>query len=752
MSALEQEARDKQDEYQQLLAINTELRRKHEALERAVAGRDEHLILIQALGSLSLDTRGRQHPQHQPMPTLQEQPQVPRAPQQQHLHSRPSAMQPPPRVLDSRSQGARLEPSPQPPAELMPEVEEAGPFGLIQLPQYGSAEADVLPPAAAEPTHGTAGRTGSAARHAPAQGAAAAGPACAQQQQQMSWAVEDDDLPLPAVQQHQHQDQLQLWPTGGFLDLLEGQSTMSLTRSLSMPARTGGFDTDLCPARQQHADGSFGSMLGGAGVPPAGAGGPRSFSTTPGAWPSSRAGPIRTTSHAAAEGVVGGDADADWELGGVFGTAAREGGVQQQQLPRGSSRHYSWSGASAADSFLTGVLPKASLSFAGLAGPPGGQQAPTLDGSGRQAGAGLPGGQSSHASQLPAAAQLPGGLDFAAAVGAAVAEPQACAGGMLQGQQQEPKAWLQQLQQQGVQHEAPDRQARSMWGTITTAGPLLAPEPCQQQMQPQELPRADASTSSFGGFQPQPAPWAHQQQQQQGPHAHVHPQSQAYGMMPPPQPVPTFHASQQQQQRQPGMPQQQQHQQQLLQPRRSALQQPEPQQVVQQLQQMGDMAFSADLTVQLATADMPDDVLLFDTDMMDMLMERMSQQQSVEMLSPLPSIPSALLTGDSFRQAIAADPHFAAAFAANSPPGAHAHVGGAAAGQQQPDQYAAHGPGMLDPAATAAAGGGQYSPPGPVTLLEASRQLQARHMAAGFYPSRGANEMFYVHEIVDWYK
>lgn len=45
----------------------------------------------------------------------------------------------------------------------------------------------------------------------------------------------------------------------------------------------------------------------------------------------------------------------------------------------------------------------------------------------------------------------------------------------------------------------------------------------------------------------------------------------------------------------------------------------------------------------------------------------------------------------------------------------------------------------------------RQSSPG-VTLLEASRQLQARHMAAGFYPARSANEMFYVHEMVDWYR
>jgi hypothetical protein len=213
----------------------------------------------------------------------------------------------------------------------------------------------------------------------------------------------------------------------------------------------------------------------------------------------------------------------------------------------------------------------------------------------------------------------------------------------------------------------------------------------------------------------------------------------------------------QQQQQQGNMPPPPQQQQQQM---RSAIQHPEPQQVVQQLQQMGDMAFSADLA---GTAAIADDFLLFDADMMDMLMERLSQQQSVEMMSPLPSIPSALLTGDSLRQAIA---DMAGAAAAGGPPAVPAHApcqdptaGFVAQQQQQPA-------GM---AAMAAAAAAPASPPvvpevaapevdmrrysgSPPTLLEASRQLQARHMAAGFFPARSANEMFYVHEIVDWYK
>jgi hypothetical protein len=202
--------------------------------------------------------------------------------------------------------------------------------------------------------------------------------------------------------------------------------------------------------------------------------------------------------------------------------------------------------------------------------------------------------------------------------------------------------------------------------------------------------------------------------------------------------------------------QQQQQQQQQQQPRRSALQQPEPQQVVQQLQQMGDMAFSSDFAAQLATSDMPDDILLFDTDMMDMLMERMSQQPSVEMLSPLPSIPSALLTGDSLRIAMA-DPTFAAALAGNNPlHGAHAAAAQHLQQQQDMPHQQQHAleqepepavAGMAPPASHSS----RQSSPG-VTLLEASRQLQARHMAAGFYPARSANEMFYVHEMVDWYR
>jgi hypothetical protein len=203
---------------------------------------------------------------------------------------------------------------------------------------------------------------------------------------------------------------------------------------------------------------------------------------------------------------------------------------------------------------------------------------------------------------------------------------------------------------------------------------------------------------------------------------------------------------------------QQQQQQRGLQSRRAAQQQPEPQQVVQQLQQMGDMAFNADMTTQMATADMPDDILLFDADMMDMLMERMSQQQSIEMLSPLPSIPSALLTGDSLRHALA-DPSFAVAMAANSPPIAHAAVAQHLQQQhmQQHQRQAGHLASVAEaaaemPVSQAAEDVQQGSPGAPLTLLEASRQLQARHMAAGFYPSRSANEMFYVHEFVEWYK
>jgi hypothetical protein len=724
MAALEQEAMEKQEEYQQLLALNTELRRKHEALERAVAGRDEHLNLIQALGSLSLDAGAcQQHAQHQAMPTLQEQPQQQPLPQhspqlqQQHRQlnqQAPQQQQQHGQVLHPRAKSSSMQPSSaggswghlqdrcesapaapgssaaqqqqQPPAELIPEVEQAGPFGVVQLPQYGSADDEVLPLLPSRPAAASAQQAFGAAGQTRAQ----------QQQQLMSWTADDVDLPAAPAQRQQEP----LWPTGGYMDLLEGQG-MSLTRSLSMPARTGGFDSEFFPAGQGHE--GFGVMQGG-GMGAAHAS--RSFSTTPTAG-MGRAGPLRGT-----------PAGADWDLGAFGVAAAREGGMlpPRQQLAPGSSRHYSWSGAAPGDILLPGgLLPKASLSFGITLGAD-------------SQGGGQP-GTSSQAGQLPAMAQLSGGLDFESAVGAAAA-----AGPALQGQQQ-PQAWLQHLQHQQQEHEqrqqqavgqAPEaagRQERPVWGTVTTTGPSFAPAP-GQQMLGEVAVKADLQDPSFSGFQ---QPWS-QQQQQPG-------QQFAPGMLT---------AQQQQQQR-------------GLQYRRAAQQQPEPLQVVQQLQQMGDMAFSADMTAQMATADMPDDILLFDADMMDMLMERMSQQQSIEMLSPLPSIPSALLTGDSLRHALA-DPNFAAALAQHhSPPPAHDAAAQHYQQQQQHQQQAGHLASVAEaasgaPVPQAAEDAQQGSPGAPLTLLEASRQLQARHMAAGFYPSRSVNEMFYVHEFVEWYK
>lgn len=777
MAALEQEARDKEEEYQQLLAINIELRRKHEALERAVAGRDEHLVLIQALGSLSLDARARHQQLHQHLPPLHEQPrqlpghmQVQQQEQRQnqasmqqpqpvhHLHSQTCARQStnvqgsswadlhdqprsrPASAAASVGAGWQQEQLQQPSVDVMPVVEEAGPFGLVQLPQFGSADDDVLP--LAPPDAATArgqqapGFAASAAANMPVPQQQQPGLQQLQQQphqgqQEMSWTA----LELP-----QRQQQQQPWPAGGFVDLLEGPG-MSLTRSLSMPARTGGFDTDLA-STGLHAEG-FGALQGGLGAPQVS----RSFSSTPTAW-MSRVGHLRATA-ATAEAP----AASDWELGGVFAAAAAaagdEGGFlalrqpgQHQLLPPGGSRHHSWSGAGGNTTLVPGgLVPKASLSFDLGIGAAGQQQ---------QA-AGGEGGITRQGDQLPAMAQLPGGLDFAAAVGAAAAAGPSGSTGAAGQQGQQPAAWLQQLQHQQKQHEQQQQAGpgdasrhRPSWGaTITTAGPLVAPAPCQQQLQQPGLTGLCQPEQApvFAGFDRQQLqPWPAQQQQGAHPFA-MQPSPPVVGMLP----------GQQQQ----GGAAAGQHPFLLpLQPRRSALEQPEPQQVVQQLQQMGDIAFGTDLAQQqLATADMPDDILLFDADMMDML-ERLSQQQSVEMLSPLPSIPSALLTGDSLRQALA-DPAMAAALAAGSPPGAHNTAAAGPAAQQQQQQAhqqpgGVHGGEGGPLAGTAAAAG---SPPGsPLTLLEASRQLQARHMAAGFFPSRSANEMFYVHEIVDWYK
>lgn len=63
MAALEQEFADKQAEYQRLLRQNAELKRKHDALEWTIAGRDEQMSLLQALSSLSLGPPGSSRPQ-----------------------------------------------------------------------------------------------------------------------------------------------------------------------------------------------------------------------------------------------------------------------------------------------------------------------------------------------------------------------------------------------------------------------------------------------------------------------------------------------------------------------------------------------------------------------------------------------------------------------------------------------------------------------------------------------------------------
>lgn len=63
MAALEQEFADKQVVYQRLLRENAELKRKHDALEWTIAGRDEQMSLLQALSSLSLNpTAAQQQP------------------------------------------------------------------------------------------------------------------------------------------------------------------------------------------------------------------------------------------------------------------------------------------------------------------------------------------------------------------------------------------------------------------------------------------------------------------------------------------------------------------------------------------------------------------------------------------------------------------------------------------------------------------------------------------------------------------
>jgi hypothetical protein len=629
MGALEQEHRDKLAQVNELLAINAELRRKHEALERAVAGNDEHITLIQALGSLSIKARSRQPGAGAPLDAAaaaqgqadataeqQQQVQVQVQLEQQRRALPPASRTQSSPVQSSAAAAAGAHPGmpssdsmgrsesapPAPPPELMPEVEAAGPFGLVQLPQFGEDDDALLP--------------------ADTEAAARGGDGSEQQQHEVpSWLA-----PLQLQDLSMREDGPQQQPSS----LLAGMSTlgaaMGLTRSLSLPARTGGFDALLSP------DGLAAEEFPGAGL--TGHTPSRCFSATPPAWASRPASVLAGPAAAEAAG------QAAWS-----GFAA----VQQQQQAYGDAE-----------------------------------------------GGGVPANTRPHS--------------WSGATGSAA----------------EAAAALQQQQEQQQQ-----LLLRPMWGAVTTGGPpLSAATPQQQQLQQ--------------------AAWQQQQQWQATNQLGSLAQPFA-GLLPL------------------GLPLEQQ----LLQPpcafgaTGTPLQpQQQQQQLVQQLQQMGDMAFGTGLDLQQqqqqqqqqfasqAGGLQADDTMLLDDDIMELL-ERASQQHSFDMLSPLPSIPSALLTGDSMRMVLAAEQQQGQAGGGGGLDPAAA--GGAAhlqPHQQQHQQLFGGGAGH-DAAAAAGSGGGggfDFSSP-PATLLEASRSLQARHRAAGFCPPASSpNEMLYLHEVVDWYR